>query len=309
MRGPRAVALVLGIVSCNQGDIAEPRFEQVRAAPRPDFSSGTRLKARYYVVDGLVQVFTTFHDAQLDLDCAFDDDSGAHVGPGAASYCLPPGMAQHRAGHGPFLDSLCTTAVALAPSGEPATYALVEPRNACTTAPAVHRVKAPEMRRAFVLDDTGRCVAGAPTMIQTFAGSVPLDTFVRATEQVEDTPGRIGARVLVGDDGSRRVVGGFDRHHDEPVRPATADDGLRRWLPTRVAFIGAGDPLFSDAACSVMVASKIARTATCPINGWISAATVATANAAVKPTRCRRSVRPFSIPPAYTAATTNPTTR
>lgn len=277
MRRGRFIASVAVVVasfalsSCDQGDVAEPIFRQVRVAPARDFTSGARLKARFYVVDGLVEVFTTFHDAMLDVDCAFEDENGAHVGPGNASYCLPPGMARHREGKGPYLDDACTVRAAFAPPGVlgGAMYALDEPVNACMTAPAVYRTKPAVRREAFVKDDTGECLSAGPMEMQPLAAVVPLETFVRAVEKSEDRPGRIGVRVLLGDDGSRRVVGGFDRVRNEPVRVGIGDDGARRWLPARIAFAGNGDDVYADAACSKRLASKIARTATCPLGAAV----------------------------------------
>ena len=235
-------------------------------APAPDFVSGTRLRARYYVVDGLFQVFTTFHDSLLDLDCAYDDEGGAHVGPMASSYCFPAGMARHRKGTGPFVDSACTVPVAFPPQTGAARYALVEPRDACATPPVAFAALAPRTELAFLKDATGACQRGQRVPVQRLGDRLPPEAFVRAVEQVEARPGRMDARVLVGDDGSRRVVGGFDRERMEPTRVGMAEDGVRRWVPVRTAFVGGGEVLFDDAACAVPLASKIARTATCPLS-------------------------------------------
>lgn len=258
-----------GALGCDRGERAEPAVEPLVVAPARDFASGTRLRARYHVVDGLVDVFTTFHDAELDVDCGYEDENGAHVGLNGASYCFPAGMARHREGTGPYLDRLCTVRAAFTPAVSPATYALVEPRDACATEPEVHRALAPQTRRVFVRDGDGVCLEAQGTNVQPFGGALPLDTFVRAVEQIEARDGRVAARVLVGVDGSRRVVGGFDRQRGEASRVGTVAGGTRSWLPARVAFVGGGEPLFSDAACTTQAAAKIARTATCPLEAAV----------------------------------------
>jgi hypothetical protein len=160
----RALVLVLvvaaSIAGCELGPPAEPRYDPVFVAPPPDFVSGTRLRARYYVVDGIFQIFITFHDAVLDVDCTYEDEGGAHVGPLASSYCFPAGMARHREGTGPYADSACKVLAAFPPQTGAATYALVEPRDACVTAPAVYAAIAPRSEQTFLKDSTGACRRG-----------------------------------------------------------------------------------------------------------------------------------------------------
>lgn len=261
-----AASVSASVSACDTGEIGTPRFETSVVAPPRDFASGTRLRARYRVVGDLVEVFTTFHDVKLDLDCAFEDETGSHVGPRASSYCYPAGLARHREKSGPYLDAACTVPAAPAPVSGAASYVLVEPSDACTTAPKVYVARPPKKQRTFSSDGNGGCSAGAVASVQAIGELLPMDAFVRAVEQIEPRPGRIGARVLVGDDGSRRVIGGYDRARDEAVRAGMSEDGIPRWLPSRTAFVGAGEPLFADAACSVPAAAKIARTATCPLS-------------------------------------------
>ena len=266
-------AMAAAIAACDLGDAARPRFDPsgtpVVVVPPRDFVSGTRLRAKYYVVDGVVDVLETFHDTQLDADCAFEDSNGAHVGPGGASYCVPDGVARHRQDQGPYLDAKCTMPAAQAPPSGPATYALVEPNDACTTAPEVHRALAASSRRVYVRDGAGKCGAAGTASVQALGELAPPGTFVRAVEQTQVRAGRIGARELVGEDGSRHTIGGYDLVRLEPSRVGTTEDGTRRWLPARLAFVGAGEPLFADGACTEAVASKIGRTATCPLSAAI----------------------------------------
>lgn len=267
-----AAASALCVAACDPGEPAKPRTEPAAVAPGRDFASGSRLRARYHVIEGLAEVFTTFHDVGLDADCAYADESGAHVGPNASSYCLPNGMARHREGRGPYLDPACAAPAAftsVGPTGAAATLALLEPRDACVTTPAVHVALSPRTRRSFLRDADGACVEIEAASLQPLGDPVPLERFVHATEHVEPRQGRIAPRELVGDDGSRRVVGGFDQLRNEPSRVGTVGDGSSRWLPARVAFVGGGDLLFADGACAAPVAAKIARTATCPLHAAV----------------------------------------
>lgn len=266
------LVLVGTLTACDLGQPAEPHVVTTFSAPPPDFASGTRLRARYHLVEGVFQVFTTFHDAALGLDCAYQDESGAHVGPLASSYCLPQGMAKHREGVGPFVDRACTVPAATAPPASTAgaaPYAVVQPLDACATELAAFAALPPRVELTFEKDAGGACRPGPRIRVHRFGDRLSAGTFVRATEQVEPRPGRIDARVLVGDDGSRRVVGGFDRHRMEATRIGITEDGVRRWVPARSAFIGAGEPIFADPACAVPVASKIGRTATCPLSAAV----------------------------------------
>ncbi len=274
---PVALALLLGactLHACNLGDVAAPRVDATGTAvvvvPPRDFVSGSRLRARYHVVEGVVEVLAGWHDVILDADCAFEGQDGVHVGPGGTSYCVPDGVARHREDVGPYLDKACTMPVARAPMAGPATYAMVEPNDACATAPEVHRALPPMTRRTFTRDGGGACVASGSAIVQALGELAPPDTFVSAVEAIEIRPGRIGVRVLVGSDGSRHTIGGYDLVRSEAVRVGATPNGTLRWLPARPAFVGAGEPLFADATCTVQIASKIGRTATCPLTAVIA---------------------------------------
>lgn len=233
-------------------------------APSRDFVSGERLRARFHRVAGEVDVLVTFHDVVLDVDCAYvDDDGGANVGPGAASYCLPSGAARHREGRGPYLDGACTELAATPPTGTAPAYGVVAPRDACSAAPIVRAALAVELRRPYFRDEGGACRPGARAAVQRLGD--PVEGLVRAAEVSEPRSGPVDARVLLGSDGSRLVVGGFDRLRGEPVRVGDAGDGFRRWVPSRVAYRGSGELLYADASCAAPAASKIGRTATCPL--------------------------------------------
>ncbi len=260
---------MLASASCDAGQAAAPSITPVVVVPPRDFASGSRLRARIHRVDDAVDVLAAFHDVMLDADCAFEDEQGPHVGPGQSSYCVPARVARHREGKGPYLDASCTEPAAFPPSVGAATIALVDPRDACSTAPVARVAEAAAPRRTFLFDENGVCREAPRGPLQRLGAVLPDTTFVRAVEATEPRAGsRLEARVLAGVDGSRVVVGGFDRRRAEAVRIGDLGDGTRRWLPARLAFVGSGEPLFGDAACApeYALAAKIGRTATCPIS-------------------------------------------
>ncbi|MBX3189486.1 MAG: hypothetical protein KF819_20850 [Labilithrix sp.] len=261
------LSIVLVVVACSTGDPASPRVRVEGASPERDFTSGARLRARYDLVGGRVEVFRVFYDAELDADCAYEDDGGPHGAPGATAYCLPVGMAPHREGVGPYTDAACAEIAAFTPRSGAAARIVVRPRDACVAAPSVALAQPPAIARVYLRDEAGACVMGDRVSVQRAGAPVPLETFVRAVERVEPRAGRIGARVLAGDDGSRLVVGGFDRDRGDAVRvgEVTGENGLRRWVPSRVAFRGGGEDLFGDPTCATPIVTKVARTATCPL--------------------------------------------
>lgn len=261
------LGLALGLVSaCDPGSPAAPVVTIPSVAPGRDFASGSRLRARFHRIDGLVDVLASFHDTALGADCAFIDEQGAHPGPGASAYCVPANVARHREGRGPFVDAECKQLGAFPPANGEATIALVEPRDACLTAPLARAALPVENRRVYLLDEAGVCAQSSPrAAVQKLGDVLPPTTFARSVEIAEPRLGRIDARVLAGDDGSRLVVGGFDRRRNEAVRIGDLGDGLERWLPVRIAFVGSGEPVYADATCKGELATKIGRTATCPL--------------------------------------------
>jgi hypothetical protein len=176
-------------------------------------------------------------------------------------------MARHDEGFGAFAafaDAACQEPVAIAPPEGPATYAIVRPRDACTGAPRIF--KAGEAKRIVprVFDGTS-CVRGpAEVLVQSLGEPVSLDAFVAGHEVVEVRGPRIATIVVVAADGARVEIGAYDRQRGQPVR--FDDRSSPRWVPARVAFDGAGAPVFEDAACTARVATKIAREATCPLD-------------------------------------------
>jgi hypothetical protein len=130
----------------------------------------------------------------------------------------------------------------------------------------VHRA-APAASTPTWVRDGGQCRNGGLGVVQKLEDEVPLDAFVRAGEVVEPrgARSRVGALVLVGADGSRMTLGGYDAQRREPVRidgPTAA--GTYRWIPSRVAFVGAGATTYGDTACASAVATKSGTDAVCP---------------------------------------------
>ena len=72
------------------------------------------------------------------------------------------------------------------------------------------------------------------------------------------------------------------------VRVGSTPDGTRRWLPARPAFVGAAEPLFADASCTVPLASKVGRTAAGVVRLQASASTRAREHARNRAKSCAR---------------------
>jgi hypothetical protein len=66
------------------------------------------------------------------------------------------------------------------------------------------------------------------------------------------------------------TLGGFDRERSEAVRIEEVPGGATRWVPSRVAFDGAGEIAYADPACTTAVPTKIARGAACPITAVLA---------------------------------------
>lgn len=262
----RAGAFVLAVVlsSCIGRDT------DIGSSAARDFASGSRLRARIYVMDGAA-VLAGFHDRELGIDCTFGDENGEHLGPSMAGHrvrtCLPTALARHREGVGPYADLGCTKKAGFVVEGEAPDYGVNEPVDACASGPVVHRAGEVERGRPFwTIDSEGECTRRTGLAFARLEEAVPDGTFVRAEETVEPRGGRIAARVLRSADGARQVIGGWDAVRDAAVTPVVTEDGVRRWAPVDVAFVGGQGGEYVDASCTLPAATKIRRNAVCPLS-------------------------------------------
>ncbi len=267
MRFARVVGVTaLAAVACSTGEPARPGAAGTTIETR-DFTSGTRLRARAWDVDGAL-VLRELVDMERGEACAFADGGIWNLGPGPSYWCLPVGLARHDAGTGPFsvfADRSCSRAVAVSPAEGPAAYAVVRPVDACAAPPEVHRAGEAQRLVPWVFDGAECRRATLEVVVQSLGERLPLESFVRAVEQVEVRGSRIASLVAVTADGARMTLGGFDLLRGEPVRTEQPRAGALRWVPARVAFEGAGEILFGDPTCTASVATKIARDASCPL--------------------------------------------
>jgi len=276
-RGPAslaALAFAAAVTACSvDTDTEVVRRSEAPVVPR-DFASGTRLRARVHVVGERVPVLAGFRDLVLGIECAFLDDDGQSLIPDGVAYCLPRTVS-HVEGRGPYLDTACASPAALSPGasarGEEAPrYGRVVRDDACAAPPSLHELGPEVTRRAFVRSPSGACQVTTTQAMRPLAAEIPLSTFARAKEQVEAREGaseasRIGIRVLIGEDGSRVEIGGWDRERREASRVTRFADGTRRWATERLAF--GGEQL--DPGCSTPALTKIARTAVCPVGAGL----------------------------------------
>jgi hypothetical protein len=277
VRSPKPAALVMVALgaACATGTTASPTRQVPRIETR-DFASGRRLRARAAEVDGAL-VLREFFDVERGEPCTFTDDVGPNVAPGAGGpvyYCLPRGMAIHDGATGPFADARCTSPVALVRAAGPASYLVVRPADACATPPRVHRAAPVKFSFPYFLEGGACRGSRSPIATQAPAEELPLEGFVRAEERIEDPASslasspRIASLVAVAPDGTRAVVGAWDRERNEAVRLAAAST-FSRWVPSRVAFQGASEPIYADPTCGAVLATKIGRDALCPLSAGV----------------------------------------
>ena len=185
------------------------------------------------------------------------------------------------------------------------TSVVIQPASSATTAsPPRHR--RPE-------EETGAERVSAPPPPPQVPGRDADHRAAGADHRLEREVHDVGRRSLV----DRDVVEPDDLAVER--FPASSDPTLGISIPARTSPSTSTPPMTSGALSAVSVASSIAASfagcscarrmpATWPMNGWRTAATAANANGTVNPIRWRRSVRPRSIPTAYTPADRKPAT-
>lgn len=259
-------AAALACVGCADEPGPAPAPE---TAPRDAsfwFASGTRLRARYYRLEGGERELTGWFDTELGAPCEFASGGvEPHAAPDGVTYCLPVGTAVHRADQGPFSDAACTSPIAL--STAPARFVTLRSVDACASAPSVH-VARPSTQRLVYFLRNGRCeITRVQSQVSTPGDLVPLSTFVSAREEPVARDGaRVSPRARIASDGSREIVGGWDHARGIPTRAARDSAGSQRWAPSRVAFVEPGTQVFSDGGCTARAAQKAGHSAVCPLD-------------------------------------------
>jgi hypothetical protein len=214
------------------------------AVPYPYLVSGTRLRVNTIQgADGTV-VQMGLHDTQVGADCNFAQDAAGVV------RCMPAGDAEIL-----FQDAACATTVAVINPCVPAQWG---PLYRAGGRRDQYKVGAAITRPAGLwrLEETSSgvesCVPEERTLpsTSTFAAADlwPAASFVAATESVETRPGlRLGARYIVGADGSKVRGAVTDAVFGLNCDVLPASDGTTRCFPDDVEFT---PPAFADDRCT-----------------------------------------------------------
>lgn len=244
---PAAVVTCL-LAGCRPDEVPDPVYPPQVVT----FGAGDRLEARTERFEGIEEL-VTFHDAELDVDCAFETVPG----PDGRIRCVPAGPSVVQ---GFFANDGCTDPVVDA--AEPGAFVHDVPADSCAADVAWYTAAGPTDVFARNLG-TGDCeqvpditgVALAP-----FAG----DGFVTADLVVEPR-GAIDAWVARADDGAWKVVSGFDSELGVRVGQGGFGAGAAGnvwWPRLQVAYVY-GD-VFADGACTEPLAQKLPGDAVCP---------------------------------------------
>lgn len=256
MRAWRAIGLIaaLSIAGCGDDTEAHP----LRALG-PQFESGHRLVADYIEADGGAQLFQGWFDTELGVPCSF----GVSESPSGKTACVP--LTEARLA---FADAACSLPVAVLPGGSDAQLLTVLPLDTCVSDPEVFSV-GPAIDLSAVYDGHGGTCDAEPHatgagVVHSVGDQVPLSSFVRAQLVHEKAGKRVGALAWVADDGSRQVIDGYDesRHERVGANAFGVHPLDERWIPRGISYT---DFFYSDAQCTVSLATKFKDSAICPI--------------------------------------------
>lgn len=210
--------------------------------------SGNRIRARVQAAVGGAAQFVGWRDSELGLDCEFVQaiDGSTRCLPAPAAYAADR-----------FLDPGCTEPVIASPPGCAPPDWEWDYTSTGTCGEGGFRVRAVGDRISaaeplYHRNESQRCerlYLGDPSLdYYRLGGEAPVEQFVAATLEERDG-GPIRVRELVGEDGSRLVVGAVDAQSGVDLDVDwDAEASTRRWMPDT------GYPdAFSDAECSTPI--------------------------------------------------------
>jgi hypothetical protein len=207
--------------------------------------SGTRLRAVLNVA-GNAKMFSTWHDAMLDIDCNFAIDANN------VERCLP--VPQNYAA---YADDKCSKPIVILNPGDSPQYVVgpLEPFE-CGHGATYYTLGADTTATTGYSHQNGSCVSNgdvtATQIVKTLGKAVPATTFVAATETVhEPRDERLSASVRVAEDGSRQVTSHFDLERQADCNPREHQGDGYACIPEDRAYI---EYFFSDKACKVPAA-------------------------------------------------------
>lgn len=236
-------------------------------APPVEAEDGSRLIAEYFELDGM-SVFRRWHDLERGEACRFD----ATPEPDGGYHCFPADRIDFDpTAHTWFEDAACTVPLFSVAEWPVPLPVLSRPRDACAEPPRLFTQGEPRYFAFYYrLSAEGDCFGediGAE--YRPLGAEIPAASFVRAEAVVDDVAEGVGRATLVAEDGARQLGSAIDMAFGDRVEARDVVGG-RRFAPTQIAFdfrnadvLGPG--LYADAGCQRAVASKIARSASCPI--------------------------------------------
>jgi hypothetical protein len=208
--------------------------------------SGTRLRAVLDVA-GSAKMFTTWHDAMLDIDCNFAID--AHN----VERCMP--LPQTYAF---YADDKCMKPIVLLNAGDAIPSYVVGPLEPfeCGHGSTYYTLGADATATTIYSKQSGTCAmngdVGATQTVKALGKPIAETTFVAATETVHEARDeRLSATVRVAEDGSRQVISHFDLERQADCNPRQHQGDGYACVPEDRAYI---EYFFSDKGCKVPAA-------------------------------------------------------
>ncbi len=211
---------------------------------------GARLEARFDSFGPVGEVFRTFYDTKLGIECHMLAASDG------ATRCLP---AATYSAEDVFSDASCETRLVVAPRApcKPSTFAAAT--TPCPSTTKIHAL-AGETRPAVVYSrgTTGECAPqpiDADTTYYGLGDEVPPTEFVATKPKVFTDEG-LSTVMLDGDDGSRAFGVFRDAKRNADCTPRTLLDESVRCVPVDAATVAS--VVFADAQCAVRGAATVA---------------------------------------------------
>lgn len=201
--------------------------------------AGSRLRPRFRVADDGTRAQVGWHDTMFDAPCEFRETSSAGL------RCVP-----RTYGDDPWLyaDPNCS---------EPVIQDIWIPEGA--TVVYAHGDSCFDSHYFEVGEPVGEIYYAANGPCEFFSNdpshrvyAIPHDQFVGATLTPQNGNSRIVPLLLEADDGSRQIVGAWDREHEEEVEPAPDAASQLRWFGRREPRVSTY--YYADASCTERVA-------------------------------------------------------
>ncbi len=241
-------SVTLGSSGADNGGQGQGTGGDASSAMTDGWLSGTRLHAVLQVAGGS-RLFKSWHDTELDLDCAFGKDAEG------TERCLPRDLN----GEVTYSDAKCTKLVALVNSSRPATTWVPAPRaNTCDSGQSFVTVGAAVSVTDIYSNASGDCLpagtVGGTFVTKAVGAPVAASTFVAVTKSVRETrDARLSANVRVAADGSREVTSQFDLVRQANCRPREHAREARACVPVDLAYL---ESLYANATCDVQAAYR-----------------------------------------------------